>query len=314
MRQRAEFLFELGISICVHQGDGNRSNTGSIPVCGKKRTRKDTKESPHGCENAINFARHCGQRGGRGLARSLEISTCRIEIEWCEDSAVHGVPSVHFHHSLVEQLGQTDVQRKDVWSSLVANSQHILEPSICDKEHAIALPFQKRVCCDCSPHLDCVDLVSWNWVRVLESHKRADTVQCRIFIDFGVLGEHLGRGERAIWFETDDVCEGAPSIDAKFVLAVSIPNCGCGRHRIPCGCSVPRTDATDRSWRGTSYSAGSGPKRVCGKKTSWHPSGGTCNPSHSNPPLDQRRRNTVPHRSPPPTVSRPHHHAQWHHD
>jgi hypothetical protein len=46
----------------------------------------------------------------------------------------------------------------------------------------------------------------------------------------------------------------------------------------------------------------------CGKKTSWHPSGGTCNPSHSNPTLDQRRRNTVPHRSPPPTVSRPH---QW---
>jgi hypothetical protein len=50
-----------------------------------------------------------------------------------------------------------------------------------------------------APHLDCVNLVSWNWVRVLESHKRADTVQCRICIDFGVLGEHLGRGERAIY-------------------------------------------------------------------------------------------------------------------
>jgi hypothetical protein len=153
-------------------------------------------------------------RAGRG-----ELPGERWLVEGPDDVAQRADPLVGLDDSAVEQFRQDDPPVEEARPVLVGDAERVAEALGDDQQRRLALALEQRVGGDGGAHLHRLDAVGRHRFVAAQPEEPADAGDRGVAVLLGVLGEELGRDERAVGAATDDVGERAAAVDPELPAA-----------------------------------------------------------------------------------------------
>ena len=169
----------------------------------------------------IAVAMHEADRNGADtlIITGLERIAKTVLVEGGQHLTLRAHALIHLSYTGIEKLGLFDFQPEEVRPGLVADCKRIAKAARCQKERAFSLALQQRIGRHGRAHLDRADAIAEEGRAGFDAEQVADALQGGIVVVLGIFGQELARNEAAIRCHTDDVREGAATVDPEVPAA-----------------------------------------------------------------------------------------------
>ena len=148
------------------------------------------------------------ESGGQGFARETLIQRLQFVA-----AGVHAAGNLR--HPAIDLLREFDMKGEEAGAVLIADPQRIGETPVGYEQGRLARPLEERIGGHGRSHLDRRDIGNRNFVAGSHPKRAPDTLDCRVRVPVGVLGEQLQRRKFTVRRARHHVGEGAAPVDPK---------------------------------------------------------------------------------------------------
>ena len=175
---------------------------------------------------AVAVQEHDGTGSQAGVIGGLKLRAQAGEVKCLDDLAIGTDALIGFQYLLVQQFGQHDVALEQPWPGLGGNAQRIAKTARGDEQRALALALQQGVRRNGGAHLHAVHQRRCDDRAGRQLEQTAYALDGSVGVLLGVLGQHLQRVELAVGRATNQVGEGAATVDPDLPFCV-VRHCFC---------------------------------------------------------------------------------------
>ena len=140
------------------------------------------------------------------------------KVQWFNELTMRGDAFAYLDHIGVQNRGALDAQCKQLGAVLIADLDGVAKSCGGDQQRPFSLAFQQGIGCHRRAQFDDLDLIYGDRLPGLQSQQIANSLDGRVRVPLGVLGQQLVREQLAVRAERYDVGERSAAINPELPL------------------------------------------------------------------------------------------------